>query len=253
MGKTYRYNPDGASDGFDWGEAKSAASAEVRKRRGRKKHSDPVMQPDGSMDLSWAVERMQEHVSFVVESLVKYQLIEEGERDEYTAVFNAVVCDAGVKYDPERKGKESGKTASPVHFMTMMVDAKLANVMDYLAYRRWTLKFQVITDDRDTAKNNDAFLWSGDKKLSDGRKWMKLVELKMDVETLFRMLTQEERMTLAMRIEGYTDVEIAEALALAFHRPCDRHRVQKVHVVHIQEKARKCGFFPPWEDGKKKE
>ena len=253
MGKTYRYNPDGVSDGFDWGEAKSAASAEVRKRRGRKKHSDPVMQPDGSMDLSWAVERMQEHVSFVVESLVKYQLIEEGERDEYTAVFNAVVCDAGVKYDPERKGKESGKTASPVHFMTMMVDAKLANVMDYLAYRRWTLKFQVITDDRDTAKNNDAFLWSGDKKLGDGRKWMKLVELKMDVETLFRMLTREERMTLAMRIEGYTDIEIAEALQLSFHRPCDRHRVQKVHVVHIQEKARKCGFFPPWEDGREKD
>lgn len=252
MGKTYRYNPDGGPDGFDWGEAKSAASAEVRKRSGRRKHRDPVMQPDGSMDLSWAVERMQEHVSFVVESLVKYQLIEEGERDEYTAVFNAVVCDAGLKYDPERRGKESGKTASPVHFMTMMVDSKLANVMDYLAYRRWTLKFQVITDDRDTAKNSDAFVWSGDKKLGDGRKWMKLIEFRLDVETLFKMLTREERMTLAMRLEGYTDIEIAEALQLSFHRPCDRHRVQKVHVVHIQEKARKCGFYPPWEDGGKK-
>ena len=41
--------------------------------------------------------------------------------------------------------------------------------------------------------------------------------------------------------------EIAEALTLAFHRATDRHRVQKVHAVHIQEKARKCGFFPPSE------
>ncbi len=70
---------------------------------------------------------------------------------------------------------------------------------------------------------------------------------RMDVVTLISMLTEEERMTLAMRYEGYTDIEIAEALTLAFHRATDRHRVQKVHAVHIQEKARKGGFFPPSE------
>ena len=54
-------------------------------------------------------------------------------------------------------------------------------------------------------------------------------------------------MTLAMRLAGYTDIEIAEALSLTFRRRTDRHRVQKVHAVHLREKARRCGFFPPSE------
>lgn len=233
MGKTYRRDPDGCGD-EEWG------------RRAPKKKRSRKPQPE-VMDLSWAVERMEAHVSYIVEALVADELIEEDEREEYIHLFTETVCEAGSTYDPTRKGKKSGLTASAVHYMTLIVDAKLANVMDYLAYRRWTLKFQSITDDKETAENDDTFIWSGDKSLSDGCRNVKRLEFKMDVQTLFAMLTGEERMTLAMRLAGFSDVEIAEALTLAFHRPTDRHRVQKVHNVHIEKKARRCGFFPPSE------
>ena len=246
MGKTYRYNPDEEPE-----RGGNDASAEVRRKRkgGKRRGSQPQQeQPPEIVDLSWAVERMQEHVSFVVDSLVKKQLIVEDEREEYLAIFTAKVCQAGTDYDPNRKGAKSGKTSSPLHYMTMRVDAKLSNTMDYLAYRRWALKFLSITDDEDEAEGDEgAFVCSNGKCLSDECRGVRQLVFRMDVVTLISMLTEEERMTLAMRYEGYTDIEIAEALTLAFHRATDRHRVQKVHAVHIQEKARKCGFFPPSE------
>lgn len=198
-------------------------------------------------DLAWAVERMQEHISYIVESLVYRRLIGEGEREEYTSLFTTVVCEAWPEYDPERRGEKSGRTASPVHFLTMKVDSKLANVMDYLAYRRWSLRFYSLTDDQDAAREDEGSVWSGDRCLSDECRGVRQLEFRMDVLTLVSMLTAEERMTLAMRLAGYTDIEIAEALSLTFRRRTDRHRVQKVHAVHMQEKARRCGFFPPSE------
>lgn len=236
MSKSYRYDPDGEERG-----------AEKRRRAGRRKQKEGnganAAQVDG-FDLAWAVDRMKEHISFIVGRLVEHGLIEEDEREEYTAMFNATVCEAGTQYDPDRKGEASGKTASPVHFMTMMVDSKLANVMDYLAYRRWTLKFQAITDDEEKTQGDCAFIWSGDKRLSDARRWRERIELRLDVETLFGMLSEEERMTLAMRLEGYTDIEIAEAITMTLHRPCDRFRVMRTYGAHIRQKARLCGFLP---------
>ena len=145
------------------------------------------------------------------------------------------------------KGAKSGRTASPVHFLTMKVDSKLANVMDYLAYRRWSLKFCPIADVKDDEDCGGPSTSSNSVSLSDGCRGVEQLVFRMDVATLVTMLTGEERMTLAMRLAGYTDIEIAEALSLAFHRRTDRHRVQKVHAVHLREKARRCGFFPPSE------
>lgn len=180
MGKTYRYNPDEEPE-----RGGSDASAEVRRKRkgGKRRGSQPQQeQPPEIVDLSWAVERMQEHVSFVVDSLVKKQLIVEDEREEYLAIFTAEVCQAGTDYDPNRKGAKSGKTSSPLHYMTMRVDAKLSNTMDYLAYRRWALKFLSITDDEDEAEGDEgAFVqqrqvperrmpWREAARVPDGRR-----------------------------------------------------------------------------------
>lgn len=240
MGKTYRYNPDDELDRVGDG---ACGKRKGGKRRKAKQTED---RPE-TVDLSWAVERMQEHVSYVVKSLVNKQLIEEDDREEYEAIFTAEVCQAGTDYDPNRVGAKSGKTASPLHYMTMRVDAKLSNVTASLAYRRWALRFSSVTDDEDEAKIDDSLIWSGNACLSDGCRAMKELVFRMDAATLLSMLTAEERMTLAMRYKGYTDIEIADALSLAFHRATDRHRVQKVHVVHIQKKARLCGFIPPSE------
>lgn len=246
MGKTYRHSPVEQGE-LGWWEER-AASEEVRRKRkvARERRAEAQPQQE-AMDISWAVERMKEHIAYIVGKLVDNHLIEEGEREEYAAVFTAVVCESWPEYDPERRGEKSGRTASPVHFLTMKVDSKLANVMDYLAYRRWSLRFYSLTDDRDAAREDEGSVWSGDRCLSDECRGVRQLEFRMDVLTLVSMLTAEERMTLAMRIAGYTDIEIAEALSLTFRRRTDRHRVQKVHAVHMQEKARRCGFFPPSE------
>ncbi len=67
--------------------------------------------------------------------------------------------------------------------------------------------------------------------------------LKMDVETLRQMLTPEERLCFDMRRDGYTDSEIARRLG----GKADRIHIDQVVFIHIREKARKCGFFPPSE------
>lgn len=246
MGKTYRHRA-GEQGELGWWEERAASEEVRRKRKGtRERRGEAQPQPE-AMDISWAVERMKEHISFVVDALVKRQLIDDGEREEYTALFTATVCEAWPEYDPERKGAKSGKTASPVHFLTMKVDSKLANVMDYLAYRRWSLTFCQIADAQDDEECGGPSISSNDRCLSDECRGVEQLVFKMDVATLVSMLTEEERMTLAMRLAGYTDIEIAEALSLTFHRKTDRHRVQKVHAVHIQKKARLCGFIPPSE------
>ena len=238
MGKTFRYNPDDEDQERAWsGTREKRKCGKIRKTKQTEERPETV-------DLSWVVERMQAHISYVVESLVNKQLIDDGDREEYKSLFTAEVCRAWERYDPNRVGAKSGKTASPLHFMTMCVDSKLSNVMKYLAYRRWKLKFYSLTDDEDEADNDDNLFWNGNVSLSDGRRAMKDLVFRLDAETLFVMLTDEERMTLVMRYKGYTAIEIAEALSLAFHRKTDRHRVQKIHIPRIQKKAKLCGFVP---------
>jgi hypothetical protein len=76
---------------------------------------------------------------------------------------------------------------------------------------------------------------------------VKELELRMDIETLKEMLDEEEEIFLEMRLEGYTQDEIAVEIGKKTGVSCDRDHVRKVVMLHVQVKARKCGFYPPSE------
>ena len=225
MSKTFRYDPE-SEDRFETRlerrTARRVRRAECGDAELEIQDVKPKREPD-EITLEWALKRMSRRMNSAVESLVSSGLIDAGEREDYLSILKCHLAKVVPQYSAERTGKD-GRTSSAVHFLWRSIDTCMTTARRYLMRkcRRRDLLVRFASDDGEEAQP------------------VRDVDLRMDLETLYAMLRPDERLCLAMRLEGYTDMEIAERLADG----SDRFHVQKVLMKHIQEKARECGFFP---------
>ena len=250
MGKSYRYDPE-AEGRFEKGVGKKARKGKCAAKK--KKVEEPVRSftegwdwKNNCIDKEWVVERMATRVRCAVDDLIRDELICEGEREDYIAKYNWMLLKYSEKYDPNRVGKD-GRTASPLHYLRIVESGITSNIRDYALYRKKYFHGRALVQTPDEAKETPGSICVEDVKLSDGCKSVKELELRMDIQTLKEMLDEEEEIFLEMRLEGYTQDEIAVEIGKKTGVSCDRDHVRKVVMVHVQVKARKCGFFPPSE------
>lgn len=241
MSKTFRYDPE-SEDRFETRQERRAA------KRGRLAEcgdgllevqcAKPKREPE-EITLEWALKRMSRRMNSAVESLVSSGLIDAGEREDYFSILKCHLAKVVPLYSAERTGKD-GRTSSAVHFLWRSIDTCMTTARRYLTRkcRRRDMLVRIASGDEEETQPGVELAPSD---ICDRRcRSVRDVDLRLDLETLFSMLRPDERLCLSMRLEGYTDMEIAERLGDG----SDRFHVQKVLMKHVQEKARECGFFP---------
>ena len=232
MGKTYRYNPD---------DEECVAEQSTRERKPKR----DIRLDSAGIDPDWAVERMATRISCVVDQLIREGTLEEGERQEYIAVFNAQIVRFAAKYEPEWTDREGRRHAcSPLHYLRIVEGGLVGNIRDYAAFRRRSMRPLCIVKTKEESEGSASAIHEGDRRLGDRCRTVRSLELRLDVETLEAMLDDEERICLWMRYDGFTQEEVAEEISARMKKSVDRDHVRKVVVPHLQVKARKCGFLP---------
>lgn len=184
----------------------------------------------------WALERMAEHVNYVLEVLISAGEVEVSDKADYAAMINRAIIKAVPAYDPDRRD-EAGRTTSAVHFFTVVVDNAAFRVRRFNERMRKGPVTVPISDGQ-----GDGGTWGAVSEhsdiLGDRGKTIRDIEFRMDVRTLFGLLTDIERYVLAMRLVGHSYNEIGDSLG------CTRQYILKDFVPRIQLVARDCGFFP---------
>ena len=213
---------------------------ERRKRRARRTGGYEVdftrrsEQPE-VVTAEWALERMAEHVNYVLEVLISAGEVDVADKADYAAMINRAVIRAVPAYDPERRDEE-GRTTSAVHFFTVVVDNAAFRVRRFNERMRKGMKTVPISDW--TGEGGPSGVSACSDFLSDRGRSVRDIELRMDVRTLFGMLTGIERYVLSMRLSGSSYNEIGDSLG------CTRQYILKAFVPRIQLVARDCGFYP---------
>ena len=226
MGRTFRYN------------------AETGKREGAKKRKlEKVLEPIGIPPEMRKEPVTREAVSAMISGRVESDLrklvaagvLKPQDIDHWASYVEDKVCALADRFDPGHIGK-NGK---PVTASTYFIGAAIKHVMHvsrYLGQKK--RKANLITISTASAEEAAKNGMVAEESLSDGCRSVKELEFKMDVATLYSMLTPDERKILDMRRDGMTNGEIGEQ----FGR--DRHWIEKTVLPKIQAVARKCGFFP---------
>lgn len=241
MSRSYRYDPDG-----------EAAGGRPSWERGRG-GSEPEMPPeppsrgaDDALTPEQAVRRMKRRVRHVVEMLVCEDAIARSEREDYASIINAHICRVLPFYDPDREAEDGGKS-SLVHYLHVAVDYAASNIRKMSRrLKRRGIACPIASPD-DEGRVAPGSVSTEDACLSDGCRSVRDLWFRMDAGTLFEMMVREERLCVKMRLDGYSNTEVAEEISRRFGTAVDRLHVERTLLKHIQDKARKCGFFPPSE------
>ena len=227
MGKTYRRNENAA-----------AFSRGVRSERRDFKRR--TQQPK-EISPEWVLKRMEKHINYVLDYLVRNETIPKQDREDCKGKIVLYLLKAIPQYNPERKN-DDGKSASAVHYFTLVVDGIAANICDYYNFRKQYYHPVEIVSAAPEEVEKDGAVSVESEALSDHCKSIKELDFKMDVETLYKMLTPEEANFLNLRMAGYTDKEIVEDMGVP------NRDYFTIHLLpEIRRKARICGFYPPSE------
>lgn len=193
-----------------------------------------------------AIKRMKRRVRHVVEMLVCEDAIAANEREDYASIINTHICRVLPFYDPDRVS-EDGEKSSLVHYLHVAIDYAASNIRKMS--RRLKRKGIVcpIASPDDEGKVAAGSISTEDACLSDRCRSVRDLWFRMDVRTLFSMMVVEERLCVRMRLDGYSNTEVADELNRRFGSAVDRLHVERTLLKHIQDKARMCGFYPPSE------
>ena len=159
-------------------------------------------------------------------------------------IVNKYIRMAVPKYDPALKSRKNGRTSTAVHYFSVVVDGIASNIRRHQEGR---LRTHVpLSNACERVAEAEGEISAESRYLSDGCRSFRSLWLRMDYDTLVGMLTPEERRVLAMRLEGYADVEIADAMSGGDpeRRESLRLRIQRTVAKRIAAKARRCGFYP---------
>ena len=246
MSRSYRYDPDEDAEARrpSWERREESVAFEPPQARPQRGAGD-VLTPER------AVKRMKRRVGHVVEMLVCEDAIGPGEREDYTSIINAHIRRVLPFYDPDYVS-EDGEKSSLVHYLHVAIDYAASNIRKMSRrLKRKGVSCPIASPD-DEGKVAAGSISTEDACLSDRCRSVRDLWFRMDVRTLFSMLVVEERLCVRMRLDGYSNTEVAEELNRRFASEVDRLHVERTLLKHIQDKARQCGFIPPSELRKEK-
>ena len=226
MGKTVRYDPETKRKGKKPKKSEKSAWCNLP----TKAKSDEPEQLSGE----WAVRRMKDRINYEFEKLIEIGKMPADEKSFYVGYVEDQIRKNVHSYDPEYE--KDGRKCSMTHYVRTLTDWLIMNVRKHFNRDKCKVEKVPITDAPIEEAEETGMIST--ESLSDECRSVRELEFKMDVATLRSILTKEERIVLNMRLEGYSNTEIGEAINR------DRHRVEKTLLPHIQEVARKCGFFP---------
>ena len=256
MSRSYRYDPDGGEQprqswerqnvadclGDIWPEENAPARPKRRRRR-EKASSCEAATPERAMEM------MRDRIDTVLSTLVDRRIFPPHEKEDYTQILNIHICRMLPFYEPGRKGWND-RSASLLRYLNVCVDSAVANIVKHCATRKCSVFNNAMPvleacEDEDDDEGAQAILPFSDNPFRDPRRYLEELCLRMDVEVLFGMLTEEERIALDMRIQGCTFPEIADEINNRLDLGVDRFHVMNVTMEGVRRAARKCGFEPP--------
>ena len=254
MSRTYRYDPEagcgrgGKSEARRRDAERAASEAEPMPAAEGAFHGEGAF-PGGSgrageAEMAEAVGMMRPRVEHLVWAMERDGVICRSEREDYVSILNCHICRVLPLYDREHVGR-SGMKAELCRYLTVCVDSAAANVRRYLSRSRRRATLVPVSASEPGAGSARAW-WGGDLFGDRGRSAAHMVFC-MDVDTLFGMLGEAERLALALRIEGMTFPEIADELSVVYGRRVTRFHVMNTLFPRIAKAARKCGFVPAGE------
>lgn len=247
MGKTYRFNSKKRVQGRNV-KQKAFHGYEYEKQSINYEGYDWLK---GTIDPDWAINRMKTRIACVVDNLVASGVILDSERDDYVQKYNLQIVKFAEKYDPDHIGK-SGRKSSPLHYLRVIESIVTSALCKYAKSKRTCVEFynpELDYDDDDEDQSSSSVI---ERTMSDGCRSARNLWFKMDLATFLEMLSPVERRVLNMRLKEKTQEKIAEAISRMTGKVRDRDHVRKVIMVHIQKKARACGFCPLCEMEKRK-
>lgn len=216
MGKTYR-NVKGAY-----------------KANGERNWERRVEQPE-FITPEWAMKMMKPRINHALKELLDQGIIKQYEVEDYFWIIAERIADAVGSYDPDRRNDE-GRTASATNYLRTIVENSIANISTAAGRMvRDGEEVPIAGHPPDKARAL-GYVSANDARFSDGCKTVKMLELRMDMNTLVGMLTADELQVLRLRLAGYTVSELSKCLAIP------RMRVVRKLIPGIQCKARFCGF-----------
>lgn len=256
MSKSYRYDPDAEEpsrpswerrdDATSLGEVWPDGEDAARPVRVRRRKAELVC---GPATPERAMEMMKDRIDTVLSTLEKRRIFAPHEKEDYAQILNIHICRMLPFYDSGRRGWND-RTASLLRYLNVCVDSAVANIVKHCMTRKCNVFNNAMPvleacDDEDDDDGAPAILPFSDNPFRDPRRYLEELCLRMDVEVLFGMLTEEERIALDMRIQGYTFPEIADEINDRLHLGVDRFHVMNVTMEGVRRAARKCGFEPP--------
>lgn len=249
MGKTYGYNPkeEAVTNRPSWerldGECdfeEHAPKPKKRKRRSRQQDFRGPVTPEQAMEM------MRDRIDTALSNLMGRRIVPPSEKEDYTQILNVQICRMLPFYSPERTGWNE-RAASLRRYLNVVVDSAVADIVRHCMANKSQIlasavPVQEADDDEEDEDGISASLPCLLNPYRESRRHMENLWLRMDLEVLSAMLTEEERMTLAMRFQGYTYPEIVDALNSRLQLGVDRFHVMNVTMAGIRRAAIKCGF-----------
>jgi len=195
------------------------------------------VQPD-LVTAEWAVGRMAEHINYELERMIVTHEIDASDKADYAAMINRRIVKAVPCYDSDCRRGHCGRSASAVHYFTVVVANEINHIRQYLERAcRNAVELPIAQLPPDEARKQ-GFISPASAEFSDGFKNVRQLDFRLDVNTLIGMLTPDEYTVLKMRLLGYTIDEIGDELG------CCGSNVKKTYIKSIRKKARACGFVP---------
>ena len=170
-----------------------------------------ALEPE-TITAEWALERLEDAISFGVASLLHQGLILDSQMDDYEQLLKIHVVGAIPKYDPTRKGR-NGRTSSAVHFLRVVLERKLANMVEELSAARE--EYEHISIDAIAPKENEG---GGDARdcfdFGDKGKFVERLDFRLDMTTIASLLRDKERKAFLLILRGHTHDAIVAAMGV---------------------------------------
>ena len=210
-------------------------------RRKKQKGKGAISHPP--MSEEWAMELMAPFVSSELRGLAERRIIAPHEIEDYTQILNVHICRMLPLYDEERTG-ENGKNASVKRYLTVAVNSAVTDIVRNAMSRKSNLPLVPMPELVDDETRENETKCSDNAYISDQCRSVRDLWFRMDLAVLSEMLTPEERVTLNLRIMGYTYPEVAMEVSRILCVQVDRFHIMNVTMERIRKAARKCGFVP---------
>jgi len=195
-----------------------------------------IVQPE-TITEEWALEIMDDRIQWWLTGQVLNGLFVEDERAEYEAMLRKAVSRAAAAYRPERRNAE-GQSASAANYIRTSLEHAMNKIANSILDLRQKFTTVPIVSDPPVLAIQNGCISEEDVRLCDECRSVRELDFRMDVRTLFRMLTPPCARYLKLRLAGYTKEEVSERMGLSYYV------IRQEILPKLRKKALLCGFEP---------